>query len=127
MNIRNLDMADYFMAMGGVMTITYTGLMISLSRYNRHQRDSPACWMDGHYLRVKPHPPQENIYLLHVPQNLSQDVNENRYLDWFHLHVLHLFPFNPSVSYIRSPKTRPYMGRALTKSQIKTHAQFGQK
>uniref|UniRef100_A0A093Y777 Uncharacterized protein n=2 Tax=Talaromyces marneffei TaxID=37727 RepID=A0A093Y777_TALMA len=78
MNIRNLDMADYFMAMGGVMTITYTGLMISLSRYNRHQRDSPACWMDGHYLRVKPHPPQENIYLLHVPQNLSQDVNENR-------------------------------------------------
>lgn len=60
------------MAMGGILSITYTGLIISceselyrilikiatvlssfaVHRYNRHQWDIPSCWVDSHYLRV---------------------------------------------------------------------------
>ncbi|KAJ9253916.1 hypothetical protein DTO195F2_6893 [Paecilomyces variotii] len=52
MNMRKLDAADYFMAVGGMFSIAYTGIVMSLHRYNRHQWDVPACWVNARYLRL---------------------------------------------------------------------------
>ncbi|KAI0003883.1 hypothetical protein F4779DRAFT_630576 [Xylariaceae sp. FL0662B] len=51
LNWRKLSVADYFTAIAAVLTITYTGLIMS-DKYNRHQWDISACWLDARYLRI---------------------------------------------------------------------------
>ncbi|KAK3689097.1 hypothetical protein B0T22DRAFT_377891 [Podospora appendiculata] len=51
-NWHKLTLSDYFMASSAVLTITYTGLIITLSRYNRHQWDVPACWFNARYIKI---------------------------------------------------------------------------
>ncbi|KAK3317337.1 hypothetical protein B0T19DRAFT_405038 [Cercophora scortea] len=51
-NWHKLTLSDYFMASSTALTITYTGLIITLSRYNRHQWDVPACWFNARYIQI---------------------------------------------------------------------------
>ncbi|ROW17427.1 hypothetical protein VPNG_00982 [Cytospora leucostoma] len=51
-NWGELNAADYFMGAGAITTITYTGLIISLHKYDRHQWDVPACWMTAQYMQI---------------------------------------------------------------------------
>ncbi|KAJ8122587.1 hypothetical protein ONZ43_g1255 [Nemania bipapillata] len=51
-NWRKYKLADYFMACGLILSITYSGLIISLNRYNRHMWDVPVCWLTPSYLKT---------------------------------------------------------------------------
>ena len=104
--------------------------LLAVSRYNRHQWDIPACWLDDRYLKVCPilhtimdHDLMKNLidhirwhnyswrspllpqmlHLPHVPKNLPQDINANRYLDWLRLYLLHLFSIHTFIGRLRSP------------------------
>ncbi|KAK0616094.1 hypothetical protein B0T17DRAFT_540195 [Bombardia bombarda] len=51
-NWHKLKLADYFMIIATILTITYTALILTLAPYNRHQWNVPACWFTGKYIKT---------------------------------------------------------------------------
>ncbi|KAF7586377.1 hypothetical protein BBP40_009023 [Aspergillus hancockii] len=51
-NIRKLKWADYFVIISLVLSAIYTGLVLEMLEYARHQWDVPACWFNGRYLKI---------------------------------------------------------------------------
>ncbi|KAI0547064.1 hypothetical protein F4679DRAFT_598018 [Xylaria curta] len=51
-NRNKLRLADYFIAAGIILSVTYSGLIISLHQYNRHMWDVPVCWLTPGYLKT---------------------------------------------------------------------------
>ncbi|KAM6477264.1 hypothetical protein HDV62DRAFT_373269 [Trichoderma sp. SZMC 28011] len=52
MNWRNLKLADYFAIIGWVLNVAYTGLILSVARYSRHQWNVPVCWYTATYMKI---------------------------------------------------------------------------
>ncbi|KAL6806622.1 hypothetical protein GGI42DRAFT_321698 [Trichoderma sp. SZMC 28013] len=52
MNWRNLKLADYFAIIAGVLNGAYTGLILSVARYSRHQWNVPVCWYTATYMKI---------------------------------------------------------------------------
>ncbi|KAJ6444955.1 hypothetical protein O9K51_03357 [Purpureocillium lavendulum] len=51
-NIRKLKWADYFALIAFVLDCAYTGLILAMTKYARHQWDTPACWFDPTYMKI---------------------------------------------------------------------------
>jgi len=51
-NKRRLRWADYFAVIALALNVTYTGLILALIKFSRHQWDTPACWYDGWYMKI---------------------------------------------------------------------------
>lgn len=51
-NKRKLRPADYFVTVGFALSTTYTGLVLAMLKYARHQWDTPACWFTGLYMKL---------------------------------------------------------------------------
>jgi len=51
-NFRKLKVADYFVAIAFVLSTAYTGCVLSMVDYARHQWDTPACWFTGQYMQI---------------------------------------------------------------------------
>ncbi|KAI9167950.1 Cholesterol 7-alpha-monooxygenase [Paramyrothecium foliicola] len=51
-NRRKLWWSDYLVALGLVLSLGHTGLMLAQTRYARHQWDVRACWYDGKYTKL---------------------------------------------------------------------------
>ncbi|KAJ4861648.1 hypothetical protein T069G_02602 [Trichoderma breve] len=52
MNWRDLKLADYFAIIACVLNAAYTGLILSVARYSRHQWNVPICWYTATYLKL---------------------------------------------------------------------------
>ncbi|KAL7907121.1 hypothetical protein GGI35DRAFT_79155 [Trichoderma velutinum] len=52
MNWRNFKLADYFAIIGCVLSAAYTGLVLTITEYSRHQWNVPACWYTATYMKI---------------------------------------------------------------------------
>ncbi|KAI0100870.1 hypothetical protein GGR51DRAFT_531253 [Nemania sp. FL0031] len=50
-NRRALRSADYFVILGAIFDVGYTSLILAQNKFNRHQWDVPACWLDVSYIK----------------------------------------------------------------------------
>ncbi|UKZ76613.1 hypothetical protein TrVFT333_004320 [Trichoderma virens FT-333] len=52
MNWRNFKLVDYFAIIGCILNAAYTGLLLSVNRYARHQWNVPICWYTATYMKL---------------------------------------------------------------------------
>ncbi|RFU81869.1 hypothetical protein TARUN_332 [Trichoderma arundinaceum] len=51
-NIHKLKAADFFAIIALALNGAYTGLVLAMTKYARHQWDTPACWFNPTYMKV---------------------------------------------------------------------------
>ncbi|KAI2471076.1 hypothetical protein F4781DRAFT_141846 [Annulohypoxylon bovei var. microspora] len=52
-NRRNLKVTDYFIIIGTVWDVAFTGIILSQLRFARHQWNVPVCWLTGQYMKAQ--------------------------------------------------------------------------
>ncbi|KAL7951824.1 hypothetical protein V8C42DRAFT_339731 [Trichoderma barbatum] len=52
MNFRDFKLADYFAIIACVLSAAYTGLVLTITEYSRHQWNVPACWYTATYMKI---------------------------------------------------------------------------
>ncbi|KAL7938507.1 hypothetical protein V8C35DRAFT_328564 [Trichoderma chlorosporum] len=52
MNWGKFKLADYFAFIGCVFSAAYTGLILLVARYSRHQWNVPVCWYTATYMKI---------------------------------------------------------------------------
>ncbi|KAL6875001.1 hypothetical protein J3F83DRAFT_535429 [Trichoderma novae-zelandiae] len=51
-NFPKYNKADYFAFIGFALNAAYTGVLLSVTAYSRHQWDVPACWYTASYMKI---------------------------------------------------------------------------
>lgn len=51
-NFPKYNKADYFAFVGFVLNAAYTGVLLSVTEYSRHQWNVPACWYTASYMKI---------------------------------------------------------------------------
>ncbi|PTB68949.1 hypothetical protein BBK36DRAFT_2315 [Trichoderma citrinoviride] len=51
-NFPKYNSADYFAFIGFLLNIVYTGVLLSVTEYSRHQWNVPVCWYTASYMKI---------------------------------------------------------------------------
>ncbi|KAH8589195.1 hypothetical protein B0O99DRAFT_523672 [Bisporella sp. PMI_857] len=70
LNIRNLTLPDSFVIFGYLCSVAFTGTVLAVVKYARHQWDIPACWFTGKYLQFSLSPDAASLRILFVNELL---------------------------------------------------------